>query len=180
MSDKLPKEIQDLVDKITKTTGTKPNMNVVRLGNIEDNDEYDTSNGSVPSKRIPEILAKLHEFYKDATSPINRFSPGDLVTPRKGSGLNTQGQPAIVLEVFNQPIRTVASSNERGAYAKCDMRVLAYQRGTSPDGKPKGAITDFLVQSWQYEKYLQPPKQDDKIPVNKDILETKDDGPRAN
>lgn len=104
-------------------------------------------------KSPPDVLCKtLREIAARYSAPCP-FKVGDLVTPRKGYVSKEEGEPGIVIEVAEQPIRNFACVEGQTdiasmAYgAKIDVRV-AYGR--------HGVIMAHWQESWTIEPYTGP------------------------
>ncbi len=106
---------------------------------------------SETSTIIPEAaIATLRELAAIYTAPC-AFKVGDIVTPRRASGMRGIGQPHIVIEVFPEPIRALDADligaddiTHRNFAAKIDMRVLTIHRGE---------IVAWASESFFYEPY---------------------------
>lgn len=91
-----------------------------------------------------------------------RFKVGDFVTPRSGMNLRSVGEPHMVIEVFDDPVRvfaTSADSEETGSVhngCRFDMRTVCVKR----DRKGIDAVVPFMHESWQFEAWY--PTGDDK------------------
>lgn len=95
---------------------------------------------------LPEVqIATMREYCALYQEPC-RFKVGDLVTPRKGTSVKGAGDPHIVIEVFDEPIRPVHA--ERAGtpkfYGKMDIRVMCMT---------SGCYASFCVESFEFEPY---------------------------
>lgn len=104
-------------------------------------------------KSPPDVLCKtLREIAARYSAPCP-FKVGDLVTVRKGYNLKGEGEPIIVIEVAEQPIRNFACVDDPSDVAsmaygsKLDVRT-AHERG--------GNIVSHWQESWCLEPYTGP------------------------
>lgn len=98
--------------------------------------------------QIMEIRA-LYERYNKMP-----FSPGDLVTPLPNSIYTHQGEPFIVLEVFDPPIRPFpeeADPSDMHFGARLDMRVASLKVRGGQSG-----IVCVYVESFYFGPYEKP------------------------
>lgn len=72
------------------------------------------------------------------------FDPGQLVTPRRGSTVTGVGDPHIVVEVFDPPIRSQSTAGSNADGRRFDMRVVCYH----PD-----FYAAHMVESWEFEPW---------------------------
>lgn len=75
-----------------------------------------------------------------------RFEAGDMVTPRRGRALRGAGEPCLVLEVFDPPVRR-QGTGQAGYFtelARLDMRIVRWITGD---------YCVFAAESWQYEEW---------------------------
>jgi len=78
----------------------------------------------------------------------NPFKPGDLVTPRKGFNVIGDGEPHVVVDVFDRlPVGEQTIEGHGNQYPRPDMRIIAYTHD---------AFVPFLGESWCYEFYTGP------------------------
>lgn len=101
----------------------------------------------------PDVLCiTLSEIAQRYAAPCP-FKPGDLVTPRKGYNKKGAGQPHIVLEVFEEPVRTFDTTEDMADTgspffgAKLDMRIAC---------EVSGVIMAYCTESWNMEPYTGP------------------------
>lgn len=108
---------------------------------VQDTDQY-----PIPEAIIEELKLRYLDYNRH-----NRFRPGDIVTPKTGSGSIKQmiGRPMIALETraaepyFTNPSDiTATSSNEFGK--RLDLRVLHYSSGGN-------CFVAFWVESYEFE-----------------------------
>lgn len=99
-------------------------------------------------KPLPEViigeLRALEEAYRCVSEGGCPFRPGQFVTPRPGRVPKGEGEPHVVLEVFDPPL---LGKDEAGAAKECarnDMRVACYT---------SGRYATFMAESWEYEPY---------------------------
>ena len=102
--------------------------------------------GSTSQRGLPEAqVASLREVAARYAAGCP-FKPGDLVTARRGGFYMGQGEPAVVLEVFDPPFRFHDGENGSGYhFARYDMRVARVHDA--------GVLAAFAVESWGYETY---------------------------
>jgi hypothetical protein len=115
------------------------------MAHMNDEDE----NGP-PAPHVDAVIHELRSILKDYQAGCS-FAIGDLVTPRKGRAVRGDGEPHIVLEVFDPPIRRTPDATDQLAYGRCDMRVLTL----SGD-----AYVAHLAEGWQYERYVEEGRPD--------------------
>lgn len=114
--------------------------------------ESDRSEKKAP-KTSPEVLStNLRELADRYAAPCP-FKVGDLVTPRADSDYVGEGEPQIVLEVLETPIRNFVTYGSKDsvhsqAYGvRLDVRV-----GCEADG----CLVAFWKESWKLEPYTGP------------------------
>jgi hypothetical protein len=102
---------------------------------------------------LPEAaIADLRELCSRYTAGCP-FRVGDLVTPRGGYNLRGPGDPHIVVEVADVPVRNLDNSADSSGWASCafgarlDIRVAHIQNGK---------MTMHWSESWMYEPYTGP------------------------
>lgn len=79
----------------------------------------------------------------------NPFKVGDLVTPTEDGPYINHGEPFIVVEVLDEPVRLAATVDDHaspGCYEPHDLRVAGYSRG--------GSYVVWLQRSIYLEKYV--------------------------
>jgi hypothetical protein len=79
----------------------------------------------------------------------NPFKVGDLVTPREAHNVRHAGEPHVVVEVFDPPVRVtqIAESAEMASphfYARCDVRIVCMMNDD---------IMAFMMESWKLKPY---------------------------
>lgn len=111
--------------------------------------QNDDEPGEEPSRpaadvQLMEIRAAFDRTQKKAA---DRFKVGDLVTPTSNSMAEGSGDPHIVIEIIEPPIRNLipADSGSPRHGALLDMRVLSLF--------PNGTVCAHLVESWYFEAY---------------------------
>jgi len=113
-------------------------------------EDHDREMDQAASRPLPEAqIDELRRIEADYRAGC-RFKVGHLVTPRKGRAIRDAGNPAIVLEVFDPPIRILApvrdlfecGNNVFGA--RYDMRVASFTSGD---------YVAFIAESWHYETW---------------------------
>jgi hypothetical protein len=106
----------------------------------------DESYRSTPPDVLCTTLTEVADRY---ISPCE-FKVGDLITPRAGYNTKGAGEPFIVVEVFDKPIRALApveNVDDLGSHlfgAKIDIRVAH---------EMKGDLIMHVGESWTYEPY---------------------------
>jgi len=81
------------------------------------------------------------------------YKVGDIVTPRKTSNTRGRGEPHLVVEVFDPPVRLTNITDTSDATSqnylfKADMRVLCI-RGNK-------YVIAYAGEAWNYEPYTGP------------------------
>ena len=100
--------------------------------------------GDTPRPITEAIVDELQAVYRRYNNGCS-FRPGDFVTPSTGAPLAGAGQPHIVLEVFDQPLRREsAKAGTHTEFARIDMRVACWM---------DGYYVAFAAESWQYERW---------------------------
>lgn len=95
------------------------------------------------------IIQRLRE-YKTRFDDGCQFKPGDIVTPLPDSNYKGQGEPHLVLEVFDEPHRCFVGDVSSHYYgALYDMRVISL-RATSRGE----TIVAWTVTSCDYQLYV--------------------------
>lgn len=92
-------------------------------------------------------IMELRELLKAESAP-NPFKVGDLVTPKKSSPYVLEGQPHIVIEVLDPPIRPTHDTSGPDGGAPHDLRVGAIDRA--------GGKSVYLMRSVHLEAYTEP------------------------
>lgn len=112
-------------------------------------DDFD--GGEAKSPALPEAIV---ETLKEAAARYVAgcpFKVGDLVTARAGYNMSGAGEPGIVIEVPDSPIRNFdvpAEPSDTGNAAfgrRLDMRIACAGR--------RGELVGFWVEAWAYEAY---------------------------
>lgn len=108
-------------------------------GMVEEPREHKKTEPTILVHTLNEILAAYR-----APCP---FQVGDLVMPRRGMPLSGEGEPHIVAEVFETPLRPTQASQVNGLNynARIDMRVLH---------EHAEHIMAHCVESWMFERYV--------------------------
>ncbi len=97
-------------------------------------------------------MRQILNDYKDGC----RFNVGDLITPAQGAFIKWAGEPHLVIEVLETPVRMFDLVEEMGDVAdpnfgaRYDMRVL------SPVVRPNDGlmgIRAYMAESWLYKPY---------------------------
>ncbi|RWX72560.1 hypothetical protein [Mesorhizobium sp. M2A.F.Ca.ET.039.01.1.1] len=103
---------------------------------------------------IPEAqIATLREAFERYTNPCP-FKPGDIVTPRKGFGYADAGEPHIVLEVAEKPIRNFeAPADVSNIYSSAFGSRVDFRVASLTDGRGETAIVAYWQESWRHELY---------------------------
>lgn len=106
-----------------------------------------------PAKTPPGVLClTLTEVAARYAAPCP-FKPGDIITPRRGFHVRRHGEPHIVLEVFESPVRITSIVEEITDVghpvfgSRLDFRVCC---------EVGGKITAYTAESWMYEPYTGP------------------------
>lgn len=115
-------------------------------------DEYEPRDEPPMSDEMKEARVMDLEMLCAVYSAPCQFTVGDLVTPRSIAPYTRSGEPHIVIEVPQVPVRNfnVTNPNEirSNCYGqRCDMRIL----GPDPD-----CISPYWVESWAFEFYRGP------------------------
>lgn len=95
---------------------------------------------------LPEVqIATMREYCALYQKPC-RFKVGDLVTPIRGSTVKGAGDPHLVIEVFDEPIRAVHSEKVGTTKfgARLDIRIICLTQG---------CYVSFCVESFEFEPY---------------------------
>lgn len=95
-----------------------------------------------------ELLQDLFKRYSLTLNNGCRFSPGDLVTPRRNSNVKGAGEPHIVLEVRNRPEPTFVGDNAVSSAfgVRQDIRVSCYNKGS-------GSLALYWAESFEFEPW---------------------------
>lgn len=81
------------------------------------------------------------------------FKVGDLVTPRKNSSYRQGGDPHLVIEVFEQPVRNFSTETAQPGFGgKFDMRVICMIEHRVA-GRLNHYVCPYTVESWQFEPW---------------------------
>jgi hypothetical protein len=79
------------------------------------------------------------------------FKVGDVITPRNGHNMKGAGRPHVVMEVFDEPVRTLTSADPADT-SQCtfgrrmDMRVATFS-------VEMGVVVAFMTESWEFESF---------------------------
>lgn len=87
-------------------------------------------------------LETLTEFKDNYANRVGRFKVGDVITPRKGTAYRSSGNPHMICEVMDPPLRFMGpdpSSHKFGM--DYDLRVLTIY---------DDIVTCFTVESWAF------------------------------
>lgn len=111
-------------------------------GGQKKSDEWDVT--ILPEAQIETLLEQFAVYRK------NRFSPGDLVTPKKLSGTKGAGNPYVVVEILEDPplIGMDKDPSHRAFGVRPDIRVLTFVENE--------LVLPFWGESWEYEPYIRP------------------------
>lgn len=108
--------------------------------------------GGPAARALPEAdVATLREIAERYARPCP-FNPGDIITPLPGQ-YNNAGEPHVVLEVAEFPIRnfdegghTSAFSNSFGARLDIRVALIDYRHG-------EGRVECYWQESWRHEPW---------------------------
>jgi hypothetical protein len=118
------------------------------MGMFPPQDESDP----VPLPPADIVCHTLQEVCETYQKPCP-YKPGDLVTPRRGYWIKGAGEPHIVVEVFDPPIRLITDDVEEAGSmmygARFDIRVACMSNHTRN-------VVAFVAESWAYEPYNMP------------------------
>jgi hypothetical protein len=99
---------------------------------------------AAPTIHPKAAIALMREFAR-AYAAGNVFKVNDLVTPRKWSDMKGPGNPHIVVEVADAPIRVFQGSPFGSTFGnRQDIRVISVMDGD---------VTPFWAESWAFEPY---------------------------
>lgn len=86
----------------------------------------------LPEAQVEQLLQLQKAYAKGCP-----FKPGDVVTPKRGTTINNQGEPHVVLAVFD------TSDYDKTNFLRIDIRVVCFASNE--------IVTAFLGESWNYE-----------------------------
>jgi hypothetical protein len=132
-----------------------------KLGHSHNDDPYKGAKYPLPEAQI-ETLKELADRYAQGCP----FSAGDIITPRPGYNLTSEGIPHVVLEVFvddefgkrySPSVEDINDTMSPGV--RIDIRTGHY----APDGK---TIIGHIGESWQYESWADYLKRQEPKPLD--------------
>lgn len=98
-------------------------------------------------------LVTLAEFNNNYTNRVGRFAVGDVITPRKGTAYRSAGNPHMVCEVIDPPLRFTGADPSSHKYGMdYDLRVMTMY---------DDIVTCFTVESWAFDPWTKEMMPDD-------------------
>lgn len=93
----------------------------------------------------PAVLAR-NLIDAAARYSIRAFKPGDLVTPRRGFAMVGEGEPHVVLEIFQRNTLPIMfkSNSDSAPTLFADMRICCEMNGD---------LHCYIAEAWMYEPY---------------------------
>lgn len=114
---------------------------VISMGPLPAGEKEDVT--ILPSAQVEELMAYAEEYRAGCA-----FKHGDIVTPKKNSGVKGTGLPHVVLEVLEEPVRLWGHDepSQTGSALfgrRVDIRVVCYVDNDH--------VAAFWSESYQYE-----------------------------